>query len=67
VPVLAIGGITPPRAAACAAAGAAGVAAIGVFLPPGRSPDAMGPGPATRALRAALTSALPDAPGHLLQ
>jgi thiamine-phosphate diphosphorylase len=67
VPVLAIGGITPPRAAACAAAGAAGVAAIGVFLPPGRSPDAMGVGPAARALRAALAGALPDAPGHLLQ
>jgi thiamine-phosphate diphosphorylase len=67
VPVLAIGGITPPRAAACAAAGAAGVAAIGLFLPPGRSPDAMGVGPAARALRAALAGALPDAPGHLLQ
>jgi thiamine-phosphate diphosphorylase len=67
VPVLAIGGITPPRAAACAAAGAAGVAAIGVFLPPGRSPDAMGAAPAARALRAALAGALPDAPGHLLQ
>lgn len=67
VPVLAIGGITPPRAAACAAAGAAGVAAIGVFLPPGRAPEAMGIGPAARALRAALAGALPEAPGHLLQ
>jgi thiamine monophosphate synthase len=67
VPVLAIGGITPPRAAACAAAGAAGVAAIGVFLPPGRAPEGMGVGPAARALRAALAGALPDASAHLLQ
>jgi thiamine-phosphate diphosphorylase len=68
VPVLAIGGITPPRAAACAAAGAAGVAAIGVFLPPGRTPEAMGVGPAARALRAALAGAPPEAAGpHLLQ
>ena len=33
VPVLAIGGMTAERAAAVAAAGAAGIAAIGLFLP----------------------------------
>jgi thiamine-phosphate diphosphorylase len=54
VPVLAIGGITPAGAEACAAVGAAGVAAIGLFLPPGRSPEAMGAVPAVRALREAL-------------
>jgi thiamine-phosphate diphosphorylase len=42
VPILAIGGIDPARAAACRAAGAAGVAAIGIFLPAGRAPGAMG-------------------------
>jgi thiamine monophosphate synthase len=53
VPVLAIGGITPERAAACRDAGAWGLAAIGVFLPPGRAPGALGPRAATSALRAA--------------
>ena len=62
VPVLAIGGITPAGAATCAAAGAAGVAAIGLFLPVGCSPDAMGAGPATRALRAALAGARRERP-----
>jgi thiamine-phosphate pyrophosphorylase len=57
VPVLAIGGMTPAGAEACAAAGAAGVAAIGLFLPVGRSREAMGPGPATRALREAFAHA----------
>ena len=38
VPVLAIGGITIDRAAAVARTGAAGVAAIGLFLPPSDVP-----------------------------
>ena len=54
VPVLAIGGITPEGALACAAAGATGVAAIGLFLPPGRTPEALGAGEAVRRLRAML-------------
>lgn len=52
-PVLAIGGMDPARAAACFAAGAAGVAGIGVFLPVGRSPEALGVAAAVAALRAA--------------
>src|SRR6185295_16716947 len=43
VPVIAIGGIDVTRAAACAHAGAAGVAAIGLFLPAGTAPGALGP------------------------
>jgi thiamine-phosphate pyrophosphorylase len=54
VPVLAIGGIDPERAGACRKVGAVGVAAIGLFLPPGRAPQAMGIGPATDAVRAAM-------------
>lgn len=53
VPVLAIGGVTPARVAACRAAGAAGVAAIGVFLPPGSTPEALGPAAGLAALRQA--------------
>jgi thiamine-phosphate diphosphorylase len=53
VPLLAIGGVTPDRATSCRQAGAAGLAAIGIFLPPGRSGHALGPTAATTALRAA--------------
>ncbi|MEO8480599.1 MAG: thiamine phosphate synthase [Acidobacteriota bacterium] len=55
IPVLAIGGITPARVGACLDAGATGVAAIGAFLPPGRSPDAMGVAVAVQAFRKALS------------
>jgi len=50
-PVVAIGGLTPERAEACAAAGAAGAAGIRVFLPP---PAGLGLQQAVPALRAAL-------------
>ena len=58
-PVVAIGGITPERVALCVAAGAAGVAAIGAFLPPGRAQGALGPRAAVEAFRRALKSAQP--------
>ena len=51
IPVLAIGGVTPERVAECQRAGAAGIAAIGIFLPPGRAPGALGPRAAAVALR----------------
>ena len=51
VPLLAIGGVTAARAAACRDAGAAGVAAIEVFLPAGRTPAAMGAAAAVSAFR----------------
>jgi thiamine-phosphate pyrophosphorylase len=51
-PVLAIGGVTIDRAVECAAAGAAGIAAIGLFLPEGQAPEALGAARAVRALRA---------------
>jgi thiazole tautomerase (transcriptional regulator TenI) len=53
-PVIAIGGMTPERAAQARAAGAAGVAAIGVFLPPGRHPSGLGVRTAVRALRTSM-------------
>jgi len=55
-PVLAIGGMTAERAKAVRDAGAAGVAAIGVFLPEGRVPGALGPVRAAAAIRRALTA-----------
>ncbi|HUR19453.1 MAG TPA: hypothetical protein VMZ90_01510, partial [Vicinamibacterales bacterium] len=60
--VLAIGGITIARAPECIAAGASGVAAIRLFLPPGRAEGARGVAEATRQLRAAFDDA---ATGHL--
>lgn len=56
-PVLVIGGVTPARAGALAATGASGIAAIGAFLPPGRSPDGLGPRAAATAFRAAWRTA----------
>jgi thiamine-phosphate pyrophosphorylase len=56
VPLIAIGGIDAERAAWCVEAGAAGLAAIGMFLPEGRAAGALGPARAVAVLRAALTS-----------
>lgn len=53
-PVLAIGGLTAARAAACVGAGAAGVAAIGLFLPPGRAAGALGLAAGAAAIRRAI-------------
>jgi thiamine-phosphate diphosphorylase len=57
VPVLAIGGITSLRATECRRAGAAGIAAIGLFLPKGRSEQARGVHEGVRELRAAMADA----------
>jgi thiamine-phosphate pyrophosphorylase len=57
IPLIAIGGMTPGRAAECVAVGAAGVAAIGAFLPPGRSAGAMGVAAAAGAFHAAMALA----------
>ncbi len=62
VRVMAIGGVTVSRAAECMAAGAAGVAAIRLFLPPGRATGAMGIAAGAHALRGAFDRA---ATGHL--
>lgn len=53
-PVLAIGGLTVERAVEARRAGAAGIAAITLFLPAGSSPSALGPARAVAALRAAM-------------
>jgi thiamine-phosphate pyrophosphorylase len=52
-PVLAIGGVSAANAAACRHAGAAGIAAIGIFLPPGSVPGALGAAAAISVLREA--------------
>jgi thiamine monophosphate synthase len=64
VPVIAIGGITPERARACASVGAAGVAGIGIFLPEGAMPGAMGPQRAVAALRASYTQGTAERRAH---
>jgi thiamine monophosphate synthase len=51
VPIVAIGGMTVERAREAFDAGAAGIAAIGLFLPAGRVPGARGPARAIAALR----------------
>jgi thiamine-phosphate diphosphorylase len=54
VPIIAIGGLTVERARSVIEAGAAGLAAIGVFLPPGRATGALGPARALADLRAVI-------------
>jgi thiamine-phosphate pyrophosphorylase len=51
IPVLAIGGVTRERVGDCRRAGAAGIAAIGIFLPAGQAAGALGPRVAALALR----------------
>lgn len=62
VSVIAIGGVTAQRAAECIAAGAAGVGAIRLFLPPGRATGSLGIAAGAAALRAAFD---PAATSHL--
>ena len=56
VPIVAIGGISSDNAAACVQAGARGLAAIGLFLPQGRSRSAIGIPRAVAVLRAAFAA-----------
>ena len=51
VPLLAIGGVTVERARECVRHGAQGIAAIGLFLPPGAAPGALGARRAIEGLR----------------
>ena len=57
VPILAIGGITADNVGRVAAAGAAGFAAIGLFVDLPREPAAEDPGPALQTLLAGLRGA----------
>jgi thiamine-phosphate pyrophosphorylase len=66
-PVLAIGGIALEHLASCFAQGAAGVAAIGLFLPAGSEPGAVGPAEAVQAIRAAFADARPGSGVNLLE
>lgn len=60
-PVIAIGGITAERIHACLDQGAAGIAAIALFLPGGVEPESLGPAEAARAIRDAAPTNTPDA------
>jgi thiamine-phosphate pyrophosphorylase len=51
LPVLAIGGMDVANARTCIDAGAAGIAAIGLFLPEGREPGARGVAKAVREIK----------------
>ena len=64
VPILAIGGITADNVGQVAAAGAAGVAAIGLFADLTREPAAEGPGAALQALLAGLRGAFCEGTGR---
>ena len=55
-PVVAIGGISIDAARACVQRGASGVAAIGLFLPPGTEPESLGPEAAVRQLARAMAA-----------
>ena len=66
-PVLAIGGIDLGRVSACFEQGAAGIAAIGLFLPAGVEPEALGPVEAVRAIRTAFLEVRPGTGVDLLE